>query len=323
MPDRKTRTMTDLTHIAAPPTAPAPSPRAALIGQPGAEHAIDAIAERHRLAAHAGQPEPIRLIFDGPSGTGKSTAAKLLARRIGLPGRRVVLDTHRFTPSDGADLGHVAWRAFDDTVWRAFNGILFIKNCADAHPRLWHALLYHLTSFLDSRRIGVVLDEQPRHDDNDRQRQLDWWRASLDEAGAARLSEADLPPVREWLAKEFTDPPVIFTTMSATAIVDVARAYANKKGYVLSEDAAQVLDDAVTSLTGGQIDHLGNARLGREVTAEAIDYHAARLLPDVAARVELSDSTLSTITAADIVPAIEAVIQPPAHASGISVHTGT
>jgi hypothetical protein len=275
------------------PPAAAPQPERWLpIGQGAAEHPLGAIVDRHHRDAAAGNPKPVRLIFTGPPGSGKATAAKLMLRRLGLPGRRVIrLDAARFDP--------LVDEASDTVAKVDDDGILYIANCAEARTAeqggnvaLWSTLLYCLAEHPAGRRKGVILAGQPHvtapH----------YWR-DLGEA-MAQQAERVTAAIQQWIATEFLDPPIVFHTMSATHLADVASAHAKREGYTLAADAVQEFATTISALPPRILDDYGNARFARRTVADAIECQALRLLPKVAALAELSDSELTTITGADV-----------------------
>lgn len=221
---------------------------------------------------------PIRILFTGAAGTGKTAAVGLLARTLGLAGH--IVPVGHLGGTNGEQQ-----RAWQNALDASEGGILVLEAPVDLSAASWTEVREALTELADrGHRMAVVWMQY---------RDREWDRTSA-WPGSERAW------VQSYLNTNFSKH-VGFPSLSATQLVEVAAEMVAAGEYVLTSDAADALLDRVSELarrpTASGIpfmDHLANRRFARRLVDIAADCLAKRNadLESVSAtdRVELTRS---------------------------------
>lgn len=117
---------------------------------------------------------------------------------------------------------------------------------------------------------------------------------------------------------------VSFTNYSIEEIADIAVIQAKRKGMMLSDEAYEFLSNPegrarILMMNDGSsgliIDSLGNGRFARNLVESAIDFHAQRLESNAVDIKTVGQNELNTLTADDVVPAFNKLIEAKLRAS--------
>lgn len=258
-----------------------------------AEALINSERQRRGLPAAA---TPANFVFTGAPGTGKTHAIDLLAGVLQAAGITrtasvVQVDLDELTGLVSGEPETETAAAFD----RAAGGVLVIDNVDSAIISVLKLVDRRSREALDTlnrlihergRKSAVVLCGHPRP--------------------MGRLLERE-----QVLAEQFTRR-VEFASPTASELWGYVCAFAQRGGYVVSEDAAEPFQRRASELAdqdrdqGGfsRLDRLGNIRFAHSVVEQAAR-NAANRLQSVDDPSTLSDEELSGLTVEDIVAAVQ------------------
>lgn len=234
----------------------------------------------------AGSTQPVRIMFTGGPGTGKTTAVVLLARTLGITGPIV-------------PIGHLAGtypeqqRAWQSALDGAEGGILVLEAPVALGVESWTGVKEALTELAErGRRLAVVWMQ---YQDREWDRNSDW--VGVD------------PAVRAWVQSYLdTNFPkrLGFPNLSPAQMVDVAATMAADGSYVLTSDAANVLRERLSELASGTsiLDNFPNYRFVRRV----VDIAAQRLAARICNLREPSHCDLTELTGSDVLAGVDEIV---------------
>lgn len=249
---------------------------------------LDALVLRYEEGRRVGEEHQLRAVFTGHAGTGKTTAAGILARKLGLAGPVVWASSNR-------DLR--------DAMDAAEGGVLVLEDPHALFALPWDVMTHALTELADrGPRLAVIWMQ---YNDGDWDRGLG---TADDHERSVRRSW-----VQTYLDTNFVER-VVFPSLSAQDIVDVLAAHAADAGYVLTVDATEVLDRKIIELSTMStpnrvpvLDRYGNARFGR-ATAEAAIRHISERTT-TGGSLGLTDP--SELTPGDVIAGVDATLEEP------------
>lgn len=250
---------------------------------------LDALVGSYRRDAQTGASPALRAIFSGPPGTGKSTAAALLADKLGLASPTV------FTNPGREGTGN---------EWPTVGGTLVLESAAEMFASPWPIVTEKLAK-LASHNDRLAIIWMQYHDRD--------WRQAI--AGNNYEGTAEKQAwVQRYLDQNFTHR-VSFPGLSAGQIVEIAAVSASAQGNVLTPEAARVLTartaelaDATTSFGGPVLDRLANGHFAHTVIDYAADYRDDRVRRHHRRLHTVSRPTLTEITVEDIVAGIDRAV---------------
>lgn len=252
---------------------------------------LDSFAAWCERNVPAGSALPVRILFTGAAGTGKTTAVGLLARTLGLAGRIVPVGRLGGTYGERQ-------RAWRDALDASEGGVLVLEAPVDLSASSWTEITEALTELADrGPRLAVVWMQY---------RDREWDRPSVWPGGERAW-------VQSYLDTNFSKH-VGFPSLSATQIVDVAAEMAADDDYVLTSDAAEALHDRVSALARRPtasgipyLDYLGNRRFARTVVANAAVFLTKRL----AELESVSPTDFIELTRSDVLAAVDCASRAP------------
>ncbi|WP_336774717.1 AAA family ATPase [Paenibacillus sp. MMO-58] len=235
---------------------------------------IEVAKRRQELGLQKAAAQTLHMIFKGNPGTGKTTIARILARRLRELGV-IKSDTLIETDRSGLVAGYVGQTALKtkEVIESALGGVLFVDEAyalAEGDQFGKEAIDTLVKAMDDYRdRLLVILAGY----DQDMERFLD------QNAG---------------LRSRF--PNIItFPDYSLDELVQISQNMVRSQGYVMQEEAESKLRDILEEYQGNQ--SAGNGRLVRNLVEKSIRNHALRL----STKVDATAEELSTITAKDFV----------------------
>ncbi|WP_435169702.1 AAA family ATPase [Paenibacillus glycanilyticus] len=235
---------------------------------------IEVAKRRQELGLQKASAQTLHMVFKGNPGTGKTTIARILARRLRELGV-IKTDTLIETDRSGLVAGYVGQTALKtkEVIESALGGVLFVDEAyalAEGDQFGKEAIDTLVKAMDDYRdRLLVILAGY----DQDMERFLD------QNAG---------------LRSRF--PNIItFPDYSLDELVQISHNLISSQGYVMQGEAESKLRGILEKYKGNQ--SAGNGRLVRNLVEKAIRSHAMRL----SAKVDATAEELSTITAKDFV----------------------
>lgn len=237
---------------------------------------------------------PVRILFTGAAGTGKTTAVGALARTLGLAGQIVTVG-HL-----GGTYGELR-RRWENALDASEGGILVLEAPVHLAAASWTEVKEALTDLADrGHRMAVVWMQN---------RDNEWDRASVWPAG--ERTEARRAWVQSYLDTNFTKH-VGFPSLTAKQIVDATAQMAAARDYVLTSDGTDALLDKVSELARQTtesgfplLDHLANRRFARRVVEIAADSSAKRIIQSES----VSPTDLVELTRADVLAGIDSILR--------------
>ena len=259
-----------------------------LVGLEPVKQQVRAIAAQLRVAklrdrqGLTSQPPARHFVFTGPSGTGKTTVARILGRifaALGLLVRPEVVEAHR-ADLVGEHLGSTAIKT-NRLVDSALGGVLFIDEAYSLHNEG-----YSGGDAFGAEAVQTLLKRA--EDDRD--------RLVIVLAGYPRDMDRFLRS-NPGLASRF-GTRVGFPSYSAQDLAHITVLLAEQAGDVFEPDAERVLGEIFTrAAEAGRIDELGNGRFARSLFERACACRDVRV-------VRLGESAtaadLTTLTADDV-----------------------
>jgi len=259
-----------------------------LVGLEPVKQQVRAIAAQLRVAklrdrqGLASQPPARHFVFTGPSGTGKTTVARILGRifaALGLLVRPEVVEAHR-ADLVGEHLGSTAIKT-NRLVDSALGGVLFVDEAYSLHNEG-----YSGGDAFGAEAVQTLLKRA--EDDRDRLViVLAGYPADMD-----RFLRSN-----PGLASRFSTR-VAFPSYTARDLSRIAVIYAEQAGDAFEPEAVRVLEQIFAQAErAGAIDELGNGRFARSLFERACACRDVRV-------VRLGESAtaadLTTLTAADV-----------------------
>ncbi len=244
--------------------------------------------------AEGGAGPALRVRFIGPVGTGKTTAAALLARKLGLSAPVAYANPDRGWQGD---------------VLPSVGEVLVLDAPEELFARPWSAVVDTLTRLAACTGKMAIIWMQ-RFDQD--------WQHAIGAGGDEQIAEKRAW-IQQYLDTNFADS-VTFPSLTAEEIMAVAATFAAANADVLAPDATEALADRVGKLTGATtafgvpvLDYLGNGRFARGVVENATKYRDERLMERLRREETLTVETLAVtdlteITGADMVAALDRML---------------
>jgi SpoVK/Ycf46/Vps4 family AAA+-type ATPase len=259
-----------------------------LVGLEPVKQQVRAIAAQLRVAklrdrqGLTSQPPARHFVFTGPSGTGKTTVARILGRifaALGLLVRPEVVEAHR-ADLVGEHLGSTAIKT-NRLVDSALGGVLFIDEAYSLHNEG-----YSGGDAFGAEAVQTLLKRA--EDDRD--------RLVIVLAGYPGDMERFLRS-NPGLASRFSTR-VAFPSYTARDLTEIANIHAEQAGDLFEPEAIRVLEQIFAQAErAGRIDDLGNGRFARSLFERACACRDVRV-------VRLGESAtaadLTTLTADDV-----------------------
>jgi SpoVK/Ycf46/Vps4 family AAA+-type ATPase len=260
-----------------------------LVGLEPVKQQVRAIAAQLRVAklrdrqGLASQPPARHFVFSGPSGTGKTTVARILGRifaALGLLVRPEVVEAHR-ADLVGEHLGSTAIKT-NRLVDSALGGVLFIDEAYSLHNEG-----YSGGDAFGAEAVQTLLKRA--EDDRDRLViVLAGYPADMD-----RFLRSN-----PGLASRFSTR-VAFPSYTARDLTRIAVIHAEQAGDDFEPEAIRVLDQIFRQAElAGQIDDLGNGRFARSLFERACACRDVRVVRRLGESATAAD--LTVITAEDV-----------------------
>jgi len=262
-----------------------------LVGLEPVKQQVRAIAAQLRVAklrdTHGltSQPPARHFVFTGPSGTGKTTVARILGRifaALGLLVRPEVVEAHR-ADLVGEHLGSTAIKT-NRLVDSALGGVLFIDEAYSLHNEG-----YSGGDAFGAEAVQTLLKRA--EDDRD--------RLVIVLAGYPGDMDRFLRS-NPGLASRFSTR-VTFPSYTAQDLSQIAVLLAEQAGDVFEPDAERVLGEIFARAAGaGRIDELGNGRFARSLFERACAFRDVRVvrLGEAATAADLTTLTADDVSAA-------------------------
>lgn len=236
---------------------------------------------------------PVRILFTGAAGTGKTTAVGVLARTLGLADQIVVTVSHL-----GGTYGEQR-RRWENALDASEGGILVLEAPVHLGAASWTEVKEALTDLADRRHRTAVVWMQYRNNEWDRT-----WPAG-------ERTDDRRAWVQSYLDTNFTKH-VGFPSLSPKQIVDATAQMASARDYVLTSDAADALLDKVSELARQTtesgvplLDHLANRRFARRVVESAADSFAKRVIQ----LESVSPTDFVELTRSDVLAGIDSILR--------------
>ena len=259
-----------------------------LVGLEPVKQQVRAIAAQLRVAklrdTHGltSQPPARHFVFTGPSGTGKTTVARILGRifaALGLLVRPEVIEAHR-GDLVGEHLGSTAIKT-NRLVDSALGGVLFVDEAYSLHNEG-----YSGGDAFGAEAVQTLL----KRAEDDRERLvivLAGYPSDMD-----RFLRSN-----PGLASRFSTR-VTFPSYTAQDLSRIAVLLAEQAGDVFEPDAMHVLDEIFArAAESGRVDELGNGRFARSLFERACAYRDMRV---VRLGEGATAADLTTLTADDV-----------------------
>ncbi|RAV19453.1 stage V sporulation protein K [Paenibacillus contaminans] len=241
---------------------------------------IEVAKRRQELGLPKASAQALHMVFKGNPGTGKTTIARILAKRLKELGV-VKADTLVETDRSGLVAGYVGQTALKtkEVIERALGGILFVDEAyaLAEGDQFGQEAIDTLVKAMDDYRDRLIVILAGYEDDMER---------FLSRNAGLRSRFPNI---------------ITFSDYTAEEMLQIAHLLVKAQGYTLAEDAEGKLLAILKTYVGDIT--AGNGRLVRNLVEKAIRHHALRLSRNAHATVE----ELSTLESGDFEARAEAM----------------